>query len=126
MTKTEKKKQEFNMDINHNRVNYLYQLSTALADQCPGLSSAYNSILKGLTQKSLLKIDPEIKRNICKGCNTMLIPGTTVTCRMVKKTKGVIKWSCKFCGKSKIYKKNNNNCIWSENSKFLLQITKYD
>lgn len=121
MTKIDEKKQEFNIDINHNRVNYLYQLSTALAEQCPGLSSTYNSILKGLTQKSLLKIDPEIKRNICKGCNTILIPGKTVTCRTIKKSKGTIKWSCKFCGKSKMYKKNNNNCMWSENSKYLLQ-----
>lgn len=125
MTKIDEKKQEFNIDINHNRVNYLYQLSTALAEQCPGLSSTYNSILKGLTQKSLLKIDPEIKRNICKRCNTILIPGKTVTCRTIKKSKGTIKWSCKFCGKSKMYKKNNNNCMWSENSKYLLQTIVY-
>lgn len=126
MTKIEKKKQEFNMEMNQNRVNYLYQLSTTLAEQCPGLSSTYNSILKGLSQKSLLKIDPEIKRNICKGCNTTLIPGKTVTCRTIKKSKGTIKWTCNFCGKSKIFRKNNNYCLWSENTNFLLQTIIYD
>lgn len=120
MTKINKK-QEFNIEINQNRINYLYQLSTTVAEQCPGLSSTYNSILKGLSQKNLIKIDPEMKRNICKGCNTMLIPGKTVTCRTIRKSKGAIKWSCKFCGKSKIFKNNNNYCMWSENSKFLLQ-----
>lgn len=125
MPKIDKKKQEFNTEINQNRINYLYQLSTIVAEQCPGLSSTYNSILKGLSQKNLIKIDPEMKRNICKGCNTMLIPGKTVTCRIVKKSKGAIKWSCKFCGKSKIFIKNNNHCMWSENPKFLLQTIVY-
>lgn len=126
MTKTStKKKQDFNMEINQNRINYLYQLSTTIAEQSPGLSSTYNSILKGLSQKSLLKIDPEIKRNICKGCNTMLIPGKTVTCRLVKKSKGLIKWTCIFCNTSKTFKKNKNQCIWSENSEFLLETIVY-
>lgn len=126
MTKTEEKKQEFNLEINQNRVNYLYQLSKTMAEQhCPGLSSAYNSILKGLSQKSLMKIDPEMKRNICKKCNTMLIPGQTVTCRAVKKSKGTIKWTCKFCGKSKTYKKNDKYSMWSENPQFLLQTIVY-
>lgn len=126
MTKIEEKKQDFSTEINQNRINYLYQLSTIIADECPGLSSIYNSILKGLSQKSLLKIDPEIKRNICKRCNTMLIPGKTVTCRIIKKSKGSIKWSCTFCGKSKIFRKNNNYCTWSENSEFLLQTIVYN
>lgn len=125
MPKIDKKKQEFNIEINQNRINYLYQLSKIVTEKCPGLSSTYNSILKGLSQKNLIKIDPEIKRNICKGCNTMLIPGKTVTCRTIKKSKGAIKWSCKFCGISKILKKNNNHCMWSENPKFLLQTIVY-
>lgn len=125
MTKIEKKKQEFNKEINQNRINYLYQLSMTLAEQCPGLSSTYNSILKGICQKNLLKIDPEIKRNICKTCNTMLIPGKTVTCRIIKKSKGMVKWTCNFCGKSKNFRKNDNYCMWSENPQFLLQTIVY-
>lgn len=126
MSKTEKKKQEFSTEVIQNRINYLYQLSTTVAEQCPGLSSTYNSILKGISQKTLLKIDPEIKRNICKRCNTMLIPGETATCRMVKKSKGMIKWTCKFCGKSKTFSENDNYCMWSENPKFLLQTIVYN
>lgn len=125
MMKIENKKQEFNMEMNQNRINYLYQLSTTLGEQCPGLSSTYNSMLKGICQKNLLKIDPEMKRNICKRCNTMLIPGKTVTCRTIKKSKGMIKWTCKFCGESKLFKKNNNYCMWSENTQFLLQTIVY-
>lgn len=126
MTNVERKNQEFNIEITQNRVNYLYQLSKTMAEHCPGLSSTYNTILKGLSQKNLLKIDPEIKRNICKRCNTMLIPGKTVTCRTIKKSKGTIKWTCTFCGKSKTFKKNNDCCIWSENPQFLLQTIIYD
>lgn len=125
MAKIENKKQEFNMEMNQNRINYLYQLSTVLGEQCPGLSSVYNSMLKGICQKNLLKMDPEMKRNICKRCNTMLIPGKTVTCRTIKKSKGMIKWTCTFCGKSKMFRKNNNYCMWSENSQFLLQTIVY-
>lgn len=126
MAKIESKRQEFNVEINQNRINFLYQLSTTVAEQCPGLSSMYNSILKGLSQKSLLKLDPEMKRNICKGCNTMLIPGKTVTCRTIKKSKGAIKWTCKFCSKTKIFSKKNNYCIWSENKDYLLQTIFYN
>lgn len=126
MTKIESKRQEFNVELNHNRINFLYQLSTTIAEQSPGLSSTYNSILKGLSQKSLLKLDPEMKRNICKGCNTMLIPGKTVTCRTIKKSKGAIKWTCNFCSKTKIYSKKNNYCIWSENTNNLLQTIFYN
>jgi len=120
MTEIQTKKQEFYVEINQNRINYLYQLSTALAEHCPGLSSTYNSMLKGICQKNLLKIDPEIKRNICKRCNTMLIPGKTVACRIIKKSKGTIKWTCTFCGYSKTFRKNDNYCMWSEDSRFLL------
>jgi len=126
MLKTEKKKQEFNLELHQNRINYLYQLSTTMGEHCPGLSSTYNSILKGLSQKSLLKIDPEMKRNICKKCNTMLIPGKTVICRTIKKSKGMIRWTCIFCGKSKTYKKSDNYCMWSENPNLLLQTIVYD
>lgn len=123
--KTEQKKQEFSTELNQNRINYLYQLSTTVAELCPGLSSTYNSILKGLSQKSLLKLDPEMKRNICKGCNTMLIPGKTVMCRTIKKSKGAIKWTCIFCGKSKIFRNNKDYCMWSENPNVLLQTIIY-
>lgn len=125
MTKFEQKKQEFSTELNQNRINYLYQLSKTVAEQCPGLSSTYNSILKGLSQKSLLKLDPDMKRNICKGCNTMLIPGKTVICRTIKKSKGAIKWTCIFCGKSKMFRKNKDYCMWSENPNFLLQTVVY-
>lgn len=125
MAKTEKKKQDFSTEIIQNRINYLYQLSRICTEQSPGLSSTYNFILKGLSQKSLLKLDPEIKKNICKGCNTMLIPGKTVTCRVIKKSKGSIRWSCQFCGKSKIFRKNNS-CAWSENPEFMLQTIVYE
>lgn len=126
MTTIEKRKQEFNIEMNQNRINYLYQLSKTLAEQSPGLSSTYNSILKGICQKNLIKIDPEIKRNICKRCNTTLVPGKTVTCRMIKKSKGMIKWTCNICGKSKNFKKNDNYCMWSENPQFLLQTIVYN
>lgn len=125
MEKITKKRQEFNIEINQNRINFLYQLSTTVAEECPGLSSRYNTILKGLSQKCLTKLDPEIKRNICKRCNTMLIPGKTVTCRTIKKSKGTIKWTCTFCGKSKTFNKKNNYCMWSENLEYLLQTIVY-
>lgn len=126
MQKVEKKTQNFNAEINQNRINYLYQLSTALSTECPGLSSAYNCILKGLAQKNLLKIDPTIKRNICKGCNAMLIPGKSAKCRLIKKPKKLVKWTCIFCGTSKTYGRDKTYYTWSECSDFLLQTINYN
>ncbi|PBK74610.1 Rpr2-domain-containing protein [Armillaria solidipes] len=78
------------------RLNFLYQASVYLngvPSQSPprrkrvttsDLSRSYVSSMKIVGQKTVVKMDPSVKRTICKGCNTILVPGSTVTIRANK------------------------------------------
>ncbi|KAK0244448.1 Rpr2-domain-containing protein [Armillaria nabsnona] len=78
------------------RLNFLYQASVYLngvTSQSPprrkrvttsDLSRSYVSSMKIVGQKTVVKMDPSVKRTICKGCNTILVPGSTVTIRAKK------------------------------------------
>jgi len=37
--------------------------------------------MKAIGQKTVVKLDPSVKRTICKGCDSLLIPGVTATVR---------------------------------------------
>ncbi|KAF9467423.1 RNAse P Rpr2/Rpp21/SNM1 subunit domain-containing protein [Collybia nuda] len=50
------------------------------------LSKTYLSTMKAVGQKTTVKIDPNVKRTICKGCNRALIPGSTASIRVKKST----------------------------------------
>ncbi|KAI0929928.1 hypothetical protein AcV5_006766 [Taiwanofungus camphoratus] len=46
------------------------------------LSRSYVKSMKIIGQKTTVKMDPTIKRTLCKGCNTILIPGATASVRI--------------------------------------------
>ncbi|KAK0503705.1 RNAse P Rpr2/Rpp21/SNM1 subunit domain-containing protein, partial [Armillaria luteobubalina] len=93
------------------RLNFLYQASVYLnsvTSQSPSrrrrvstsdLSRSYVSSMKVVGQKTVVKMDPSIKRTICKGCNTILVPGSTVTIRVNKSaSRGhVMVYTCTHC-----------------------------
>lgn len=94
-------------------INYLYQLSHFHVKQNPRLSAYYLKEMIAITKKAVLRLDPRIKRTICKGCYMLLIPGLTVKVRHRKKSK--IIWTCMYCGTLKRFPANNSNYkIWSE------------
>ncbi|KAK0485300.1 RNAse P Rpr2/Rpp21/SNM1 subunit domain-containing protein, partial [Armillaria luteobubalina] len=93
------------------RLNFLYQASVYLngvTSQSPSrrrrvstsdLSRSYVSSMKVVGQKTVVKMDPSIKRTICKGCNTILVPGSMVTIRVNKSaSRGhVMVYTCTHC-----------------------------
>ncbi|KAG5641266.1 hypothetical protein DXG03_005589 [Asterophora parasitica] len=48
------------------------------------LSRTYIDTMKIVGQKTTVKIDPAVKRTLCKGCNLTLIPGSTASVRVKK------------------------------------------
>ncbi|KAK0201592.1 RNAse P Rpr2/Rpp21/SNM1 subunit domain-containing protein [Desarmillaria ectypa] len=78
------------------RLNFLYQASVYLngvTSQSPpqrkrvttsDLSRSYVSSMKIVGKKTTVKMDPSVKRTICKGCDTILVPGSTVSIRVKK------------------------------------------
>ncbi|RCK62834.1 Ribonuclease P protein subunit RPR2 [Candida viswanathii] len=67
---------------NYARLSHLYQISNQLTTSHPGLgvlARGYNRNLDLIAKKTVTKVSPHLKRSICKKCNTLLIPGLTVT-----------------------------------------------
>jgi len=120
----------------HSRVNYLYQAASYLATQqqhsntsqsdekgssekrsIAGVRSDYApaasllaSDLKAVSLKAQIRISPAMKQSICKGCNTMLVDGSTCSSEVENKSRGGKKpWAdvlvrrCNICGISRRY-----------------------
>ncbi|GLB36969.1 putative rpr2-domain-containing protein [Lyophyllum shimeji] len=46
------------------------------------LARTYVATMKSVGQKTTVKIDPAVKRTLCKGCNMTLVPGATASVRV--------------------------------------------
>ncbi|CAO3652213.1 unnamed protein product [Cunninghamella blakesleeana] len=70
------------------------------------LSRYYNSTMKKIGKRLVLRIDPRIKRSICNRCDASLIPGLTSTIRISSKYQSTMNTKCNTCsGERKIVSK---------------------
>jgi len=69
-----------------------------------GLSSIFVADIRAVARKSVLRLDPNVKRQLCRVCDTVLIPGITSSVRI--KTSGphvhVQRTRCMTCGTSRV------------------------
>jgi len=93
------------------RLSHLHRASNALCGSeaqatspTTNLSRFYLTHLRSVAKKSVLRLDPSIKRTICKRCDTLLVPGVSCEHRVENKSKnGRKKWAdvliveCKVC-----------------------------
>jgi RNase P subunit RPR2 len=99
------------------RINFLYQASHAV-DNVPAetkrvLSAHYGKILSKVAKKSVLRMDINMKRNLCKGCGTVLAnDGTGTVVRKKKKNGGYVRQSCATCSTHKTFPVRKNHEIW--------------
>lgn len=107
----------------HARTTFLYQAATYLTFQSPTKNSEShtedaNQIqqpsplalqlgadLHTVSRKAQLRLSVDLKRSICKSCNTLLVPGRTASQEIENQSKGgkkpwadVLIVSCKCCG----------------------------
>ncbi|KAI0779479.1 Rpr2-domain-containing protein [Fomes fomentarius] len=64
------------------------------------LSRSYVSTMRIVGQKAMVRMDPSIKRTLCKKCDTILIPGSTSSVRVktLRVHEKVITYTCHTCG----------------------------
>jgi RNase P subunit RPR2 len=99
------------------RINFLYQASCAV-DNAPVetkriLSAHYGKILSKVAKKSVLRMDMDMKRNLCKGCGTVLAnDGSGNVVRKKKKHGGYVRQSCTTCSTHKTFPVRKNYQIW--------------
>jgi len=98
----------------YQRLNFLYQASTYLKTiealsppvdtasvrrvSLGDVASSYVRNMRAIGNKSVIRMDPNVKRSICKKCHTVLLPGQTVTIR-IKGPKVV--YGCISCGSAR-------------------------
>ncbi|PVI05839.1 Rpr2-domain-containing protein [Periconia macrospinosa] len=101
----------------HARTTFLYQAATYLtlhsatgasASVPSSLALQLGSDLQIVSRKSQVRLSADLKRTICKTCNTVLIPGRTATHTVENDSKGgkkpwadVLVVGCTFCGAKK-------------------------
>uniref|UniRef100_A0A1X7VVR6 Uncharacterized protein n=1 Tax=Amphimedon queenslandica TaxID=400682 RepID=A0A1X7VVR6_AMPQE len=66
------------------------------------LSQFYIRTMKSISQKLVIKLDPTIKRTICKSCDALQVPGITCTHRIRVRPQRHVVIKCLMC---KTYKK---------------------
>ncbi|KAI9565161.1 hypothetical protein GHT06_008937 [Daphnia sinensis] len=111
------------------RMNFLYQASVVMLNavpSCSSLSSFYGTNMVSIGKKLQLKLDPSLKRTMCKGCKSLLIPGKTAVIKIQKpliskkkkkRQKNYNKiqvWKCLLCKCVKTYILKPDYVLWSE------------
>ncbi len=82
-----------NKDTLH-RMNFLYQAANMVKND--ELSKFYSQQLLSVSHKLVIRLNPSIKRTICKKCKSILVPGRNC----VVKVEDIIIWNCS-CGEKK-------------------------
>ena len=84
------------------RMNYLYQLAhEALKVNNEGLARFYIYTMKGIAKRCVIRLDPSIKRTICKYCNSLLISGITMRTRISSNRETHVIQICLYCDNQK-------------------------
>ncbi|EJD52829.1 Rpr2-domain-containing protein [Auricularia subglabra TFB-10046 SS5] len=68
------------------------------------LSRAYAQDIRAVGSRTVTRIDPAVKRAICKGCGTVLIPGSTSQVRILPSSthRHVTRTKCTACGATRV------------------------
>ncbi|RIA91792.1 RNAse P Rpr2/Rpp21/SNM1 subunit domain-containing protein [Glomus cerebriforme] len=78
------------------------------------LGRFYVNTMKTIGTKQVLRIDPSIKRTLCKRCESILLPGVTSKVRMKSRPEPHLQVMCTECNTSKNYSARKGYQLFSE------------
>ncbi|CAH1794214.1 unnamed protein product [Owenia fusiformis] len=99
------------------RINYLYQAAHEVVRTHPNnteLVRQYITNMISIARKHVFRIEPSIKRTICKKCFMLLIPGVTATVRTRSKREKHMVLTCLECKSVKRFLLRGSNKLWTE------------
>merc|ERR1711894_528436 len=70
------------------------------------VAAYYTQLMVGIGHKSVLRSSKELKRTICKGCRSLLLPGKTATVKIKTKDKRIGS-QCNICKTEKLFPLNH-------------------
>ncbi|CAI8024690.1 Ribonuclease P protein subunit p21 [Geodia barretti] len=100
------------------RMNFLFQASLAVLSANPShpqLSRFYVHTMKNVGKRLVLRMDPGMKRMLCKGCDSLLVPGVTATHRVRAHRETHVVVKCLTCGNVKRFPTRPDYQLWSDN-----------
>lgn len=100
MAKRRHKKKAVAKEIAFERIQYLFDIAEKEYSINPERSDRYVSLAKKIGMRYRVSIPPELKRRMCKGCGSFLIPGGN--CR-VRLKGGLLTITCAKCGRIQRY-----------------------
>lgn len=122
------KKKNFQGAEGFQRMNFLIQAShvvTEMGNSCPQLSCHYGNHISSIGKKLQLKMDPDVKRSLCKCCQGLLIPSLTASVQIKdvkigkKKSRGkhkIQRWTCLLCKNFRDFPLRKDKLLWVEKS----------
>lgn len=103
------------------RIHFLFQAAHAVLSSNPSnvnLSRSYCSTLGQIARHQVLRLDPHLKRRICKKCHILLLPGVTCMVRLRKRREKHSVVTCLDCGTVKRFVTRRDYRLWCDNPVF--------
>uniref|UniRef100_A0A8D1JN01 Uncharacterized protein n=1 Tax=Sus scrofa TaxID=9823 RepID=A0A8D1JN01_PIG len=100
------------------RLSFLYQAAHCVLAQDPenqALARFYCHTERTIAKRLVLRRDPSVKRTLCRGCSSLLIPGLTCTQRQ-RRCKGQ-RWTvqtCLTCQRSQRFLNDPRHLLWGD------------
>lgn len=106
------------------RMNFLYQVANKVLEQDPStgnIASFYGHVLHMISRRVQAKLDPSIKRSLCKKCSVLLFPGVTCTERLrTSSGRGQrLVVTCLRCGTVKRFPTRRGYQLWYDKAEAL-------
>ncbi|XP_076058458.1 ribonuclease P protein subunit Rpp21 [Oratosquilla oratoria] len=98
---------------NHQRMNYLLQVSHWLCQKERKMARNAGSLAMSIGRKCLIRMDPLLKRSLCKGCGVVLIYGINATVRFRKKRQKHLVITCHNCRTIKRFVNDSKYRLWT-------------
>ncbi|XP_071485135.1 ribonuclease P protein subunit p21-like [Diadema antillarum] len=108
----------------HQRMNYLYQAAHCVLTQNPEnsqLARFYIETMRRVSAKLVMRLQPDIKRTVCKKCSALLVPGVTATVRVRGRRQRHVVVRCLDCGTIKRFNSNDKHVLWVEKPEAAVQ-----
>ncbi|KAK9767466.1 hypothetical protein K7432_002731 [Basidiobolus ranarum] len=131
--KEKKEKKNSNSQIQHRevyqRMNFLYQASMMMTAATAGssdnsdlgnLGRFYASHMKEIGKRVVLRMDPKVKRSICRHCDIPLIPSITSNTTIQNKPETSVMVRCRKCQYRRRYLAKSEHKLFGDRAENIL------
>ena len=90
------KKQKLLKDTANERILFFFSRAKAVFPEDPALANRYISLARKYAMKYKIRLSKELKRQFCKHCYRLFVPGKTVR---IRTSRGKVVYFCLNCKK---------------------------